>query len=218
MMDKRRDIALLCVALAIAASLWFVMFSPWTTPYVNFWTVMSLAACTLSFMAFKGLGISGLADALHVSSVREAVCQVALGVAIACVLWGVFWVGDKVAAWMFSFADAQVDMVYGMKDGSCPVVIAALLLLLIGPAEELFWRGYVQNKLGGMVGAFVSMVMTCIIYALVHIWSFNFMLVMAALVAGAVWGLLYWWKPSWLPALIISHALWDAMVFVIFPI
>ena len=44
------------------------------------------------------------------------------------------------------------------------------------------------------------------------------MLVMAALVAGFVWGLLYRLRPDWLPALIISHAVWDACVFVVFPI
>ena len=60
--------------------------------------------------------------------------------------------------------------------------------------------------------------LTLIIYALVHIWSLNFMLVMAALVAGFVWGLLYRLRPDWLPALIISHAVWDACVFVVFPI
>lgn len=30
-----------------------------------------------------------------------------------------------------------------MKEGSSPVAIALLLLFLIGPAEEYFWRGYV---------------------------------------------------------------------------
>jgi membrane protease YdiL (CAAX protease family) len=44
------------------------------------------------------------------------------------------------------------------------------------------------------------------------------MLVMAALVAGAVWGFIYRICPKALPALIISHALWDALVFVIMPI
>ena len=38
------------------------------------------------------------------------------------------------------------------------------------------------------------------------------------MVAGAVWGFLYYIKPKWLPALVISHALWDAAVFVVFPI
>lgn len=42
--------------------------------------------------------------------------------------------------------------------------------------------------------------------------------VIAALVAGLVWGLLYRLNPKLLPALILSHALWDALVFVWMPI
>lgn len=41
---------------------------------------------------------------------------------------------------------------------------------------------------------------------------------MAALVAGAAWGALYRFFPSRLPAIVISHALWDAAVFIWFPI
>ena len=51
---------------------------------------------------------------------------------------------------------------------------------------------------------------------MIHI--FNFMLVMAALVAGAVWGLIYRLCPKALFALIVSHALWDVLVFVLIPI
>ena len=44
------------------------------------------------------------------------------------------------------------------------------------------------------------------------------MLIMAALVAGGVWGLIYRSCPKALPALVVSHAIWDALVFVIIPI
>ncbi len=44
------------------------------------------------------------------------------------------------------------------------------------------------------------------------------MLVMAALVAGGFWGLIYRFYPNRLGALVISHAVWDAAVFVWFPI
>ncbi len=144
--------------------------------------------------------------------------QLVIGIVIAFALWGIFWIGDKVSQLMFDFARGQVDNVYGMKYGVSPVLITVLLLLLIGPAEEFFWRGYVQRTMSDKVGATAAMFITAIIYALVHIWSFNFMLVMAALVAGGVWGLIYRLKPSLLPALIISHALWDALVFVLLPI
>ena len=109
-----------------------------------------------------------------------------------------------------------------MKTGLPTWLIAVLLLCLIGPAEELFWRGYVQRTmsriLGGKNPEDKAFIITAVIYALVHIWSFNFMLIMAALVAGLVWGLIYRLRPQALPALIVSHALWDALVFVILTI
>lgn len=37
-------------------------------------------------------------------------------------------------------------------------------------------------------------------------------------VAGGVWGLIYRLRPQMLPALIVSHALWDALVFIWLPI
>lgn len=127
---------------------------------------------------------------------------------------------------MFSFARPQVDNIYALKDGSMKWLLAAQLLLLTGPAEEIFWRGCLQraigDKLEGRTGLknprLLAALITLAAYTLIHIWSFNFMLTMAALVAGAVWGLLYYLKPQWLPALIVSHAIWDAAVFVVFPI
>jgi len=44
------------------------------------------------------------------------------------------------------------------------------------------------------------------------------MLIMAAAVAGFIWGLGYRLFPERLGALIISHALWDCAVFIWFPI
>lgn len=203
--------ARLSISVATAALLWFYMFSPWTSGLSNFWVNMSFAALVLTACALKGNG------GFHIERGRMA-CHLALGIAIALALWGVFWIGDKLSQLMFEFARGQVDGVYSMKDGSSPVLIAILLLLVIGPAEEYFWRGYVQKTLSHLCGPTAAMLMTAIVYALVHIWSFNFMLVMAALVAGGVWGLIYRLRPSLLPALIISHAVWDALVFVILPI
>jgi membrane protease YdiL (CAAX protease family) len=48
--------------------------------------------------------------------------------------------------------------------------------------------------------------------------KFNFMLIMAAAVAGFIWGLAYRFFPERLGAIIISHALWDCAVFIWFPI
>lgn len=207
----------LAFALTIALALWFYMFSPWTGGFANFWINMSCAAIILSCTAIWA-GSRKPWDIFKMDY-KEAVFQIAIGIAVAAALWGVFWVGDKLSQLLFDFARPQVDNVYGMKEGMSPTLVGLLLLFLIGPAEEFFWRGYVQDTFAkGRLGSFVAFALTTGIYCLAHLWSFNFMLIMAALIAGAVWGFLYWIKPSWLPALIVSHALWDAMVFVVFPI
>ena len=207
----------LVIAVLTAALLWFYMFSPWTGGWPNFWVVMSCSAVILTT-----LGLSFTPDRNELLKIEKPALQLLGGIVIAFALWGIFWIGDKVSAWMFTFARPEVDSVYAMKTGLPTWLIAVLLLCLIGPAEELFWRGYVQRTMGRFLGGKnpedKAFIMTAVIYALVHIWSFNFMLIMAALVAGLVWGLIYRLRPQALPALIISHALWDTLVFVLLPI
>ena len=195
----------------LAAVLWTVMFSPWTAPHVNFWWMMTGSACTLSLCAT--LFSPGWWKRVYFTP-----ANIIWGVVIAVALWGIFWLGDKVSQLMFDFARPQVDTIYGMKEGESPWLLTALMLFLIGPAEEIFWRGYVQENFSKRWNPNIGFVVTTLIYALVHAGSFNFMLIMAALVAGAAWGLLYRLFPKYFAAIIISHALWDVAVFIWFPI
>ena len=124
--------------------------------------------------------------------VRWSPSNILLGVLIAVGLWLVFWTGDKVSAWLFDFARP--------------------------PAEEIFWRGYVQRTLSLRWGANAGFAVSTLCYALVHAGACNFMLLMSALVAGVVWGGLYRFFPERFAAIILSHALWDVAVFIWFPI
>ena len=198
----------------VAAGLWFYMFSPWTAGLTNFWYTMTASALILILMAWA----LGRDNHFSIFNFQFSIRQLLHGLALAAALWGVFWVGDKLSSLMFGFARGQVDSIYGMKTGIQPWLIALLLLFIIGPAEELFWRGFVQQKISLQWGETWGFVVTTAIYTLIHLWSFNFMLIMAALVCGIVWGGLYLLQPKWLPALVVSHAVWDACVFVVFPI
>lgn len=201
----------LCFTLVVAAVLWAVMFSPQTMPLINFWEMMAGSALTLAVLAC-------LFDR---NWLKESVWNpqsLLLGIALAAALWGVFWTGDKVAAWLFDFARPQVDMIYGLKESTNSLFLTLLLLLVTGPAEEIFWRGYVQRTISHRWNTNAGFAITTAVYALVHAASCNFMLIMAALVAGIVWGGLYRLFPRRLPVLIVSHAVWDAAVFVWFPI
>ena len=201
----------LLFTILLAFVMWTVMFSPWTAPYVNFWWMMTASAVMLSLLAtmFSPGGWR---------CVRISLREILLGVAIAAVLWCVFWIGDKISQLLFDFARPQVDTIYGMKDGESPWLLTMLMLFLIGPAEEIYWRGYVQKQLSAKWNPDMGFAVTTLVYAFVHAGSLNFMLTMAALVAGAVWGLLYRFFPERFTAIIISHAVWDVAVFIWFPI
>lgn len=199
------------VGIVLATVLWTIMFSPWTAPHVNFWVMMTCSALILTSFTFwarpdwwKGVSF-GLKDIL-------------LGIVIAAALWGVFWLGELCSTQVFDFARPQVDSIYSMKEGENPWVLTALMLFIIGPAEEIFWRGCIQNRFSARWSPTVGFIITTLVYSLVHISKFNFMLIMAAMVAGLVWGLTYRFFPKRLGAIIISHALWDCAVFIWFPI
>ncbi|MBO5805827.1 MAG: CPBP family intramembrane metalloprotease [Tidjanibacter sp.] len=198
----------------IATLLWFVMFSPLTAPHLNFWLAMSLSGIVLALISFS------LGGGYLKRSLKEdfRLSDIPLGVAIGALLWAIFWVGDKVAVWMFPFAEGQIGTIYAMRDGTSWTLIGLLLFLVVGPAEEIFWRGYVQHSLGEKFSPTIAFLATTAIYTLVHIWSLNFMLLVAAAVAGGLWGLMYRLWPKRLWALVISHAVWDMAVFVLFPI
>lgn len=206
-MSDRRSII---PPVVLAAVLWFLMFSPWTAPHLPFWWTMAASASILTTLAVVRGGRACLGQGLTLSAVGW-------GIAIAVVLWGVFWVGDKVSQLMFDFARPQVELVYSMKTGLSPLAISLLLLFVIGPAEEIFWRGYVQRTLAARISPLWAFVVTTTVYALVHLPSGNFMLIMAALTCGIAWGGLYWLMPRRLTAIIVSHAFWDAAAFVWFP-
>jgi len=193
----------------LAFLLWTLMFSPWTAPHVPFWWTMTFSACTLTVL-------STVFSPGWWKHLRWSVSNILSGFAIA--LWCVFWVGDKASQWLFDFARPQVNLIYGMKAGESPWLISALLLFLIGPAEEIFWRGYVQRSLSLRYNPNVGFLLATACYTLVHVASLNFMLVMASMVCGIAWGGLYRLFSHRFPAIVLSHALWDAAVFVWFPI
>lgn len=198
------------MAVLVAAVLWFVMFSPLTAPSIPFWPVMTASGVLLTLLSLRlgGNPFQGRSGVLS---------TIVLGVGLAVGLWCFFWLGDKVSQLLFSFARLQVDAIYDMGSSFPRWAIALLLLFVIGPAEELFWRGFVQRRMAERWGAWGGFAVATLCYTLVHVWSGNLMLLLAAAACGFCWGLLYCLLPKRLPALILSHALWDAAAFVFFP-
>jgi len=68
-----------------------------------------------------------------------------------------------------------------------------------------------------VLGLLSAAVLYALFYAGVHVFPFNLMLILSALVAGAFWGLLYLWKGNLLLQ-ITSHSVWSADIFAVAPV
>lgn len=143
--------------------------------------------------------------------------SILLGVVSAIGLYGIFWVGNIVVTRLIPFAEAEIAAVYSNSGSAAMPVIGALLVIVIGPGEEIFWRGTVQKSLGDKYGRLMGLLAGAILYSLVHIWALNLTLLVAALVSGVVWGWMYYEEENLAP-LIVSHSLWSLLIFVIFPV
>lgn len=198
---------LIISSLIIAAILWFVIFV--LKPF-NFWIEMCVSILILVILA--------LFSEKNLISFRDIKLRyILIGIISAIILYFVFYAGNIISGYLFPFKDAQISSVYSNRAQGSSLFIGVLLLFIIGPGEEIYWRGFIQKNLAKKFGENKGYIVAALLYAGVHIITFNFMLVIAALVCGIYWGWIYKKEKSLVP-IIISHAIWDFTVFVLFPL
>jgi membrane protease YdiL (CAAX protease family) len=166
----------------------------------RFWERMTLTGFVLGAMA--------LANETELRRMRWRSRDLVFGLGSAGVLYGIFQVGDRFARSVMPRGSKEIKDIYALRTIAPPEEIAARLALVIGPAEELFWRGFVQRRVGGLAGAAA--------YGGAHLVTGNTTLVGAAAIAGMYWGLLRALGMS-MPALNTSHIAWDIWIFLLAP-
>jgi membrane protease YdiL (CAAX protease family) len=171
-----------------------------------------------SRMTATGLVLGGLALIANPSLRRTRIGprEVAVGLMSAATLYGTFKVGDRFARKFVPGGEGQIQDIYSLRELAPRTETAARLVAIIGPAEELFWRGLVQEALMRRYGRWTGAAMAAVAYSAVHVTTGNFTLMGAAGVAGAHWCVLY---AAGVPmgALIVSHCAWDVWIFLIQP-
>ena len=190
----------------LASVLWFITFYlTWST----FWIKISFSAAILA-------SLSIWLQPKPREDLKFNLNAIIIGLLSAAVLYLVFWIGKSVSGIIMPFAGQQIGGIYDKGVGTSMWVIAPLFFFITGPAEELYWRGYLQKNLMARFGRWQGWFLATVIYAAVHIWSFNFMLIGAAFVAGAFWGAMYLHLKNLAPV-IISHSVWSMIIFAVFP-
>jgi len=140
-----------------------------------------------------------------------------LGVLTAVLLYAVFVGLNSISRFVFPRAATDIGRVYAFKAGAAPARVGLLILLIIGPGEEIIWRGFLQRHWEKRWGYPAGWLSTAALYAGVHLGSGNVMLVLAAAAAGLFWGFLYHRFGSVLLNA-VSHTLWDLLIFMILPL
>jgi membrane protease YdiL (CAAX protease family) len=177
-------------------------------PRPRFWQRMTLTGLSL--------GSYALAVSPESRRLRIRPLDVALGLGSAAALYATFQLGDRFARRFVPGGEAQIRDIYALRSLRPKGEIAARLVAIIGPAEEIFWRGFVQASLARIFGRWRGAAAGAAAYGGVHVITGNFTLFGAAGVAGAHWAALYAMGMP-LGALIVSHAAWDVWIFLLQP-
>ena len=203
--DDRPGPVAVAVGLGAAAAAFGAVFSG---PRDRFWSRMTLT----------GLGLGGWALLTSRPARRVGIgpWRILAGLCSAVVLYLTFGLGDRFARRFVPGGDADIRDIYTLRTLRPRPEIAARLAFVIGPAEEMFWRGLVQAALMRRFGRWRGSALAAAAYGGVHVTSGNFTLLGAATTAGAHWCLLYALGAP-LGALVVSHVAWDIWIFLVQP-
>ncbi len=181
---------------------------------LDFWWWMSANAVVLSVL---GLTLDcGFRREMADDLSRGWLAKLAGGLISAVALGAVFAAGNLALRQVWPAAAGWIARVYELREGASAGRIGLLLLFVIGPAEEIVWRGVVQRGLVARLGPVAGIAAAVAAYTGIHLATGNPVLLLAAAVAGAAWGWMYHrWRS--LTANIVSHAVWDVAVFVLAP-
>ena len=196
-------------SVCLAFLIWFFIFSIWTKDFIPFWPSLSLGCVLLTSIAFTQIGWPKKFH-LHFKDLW-------LGVLVAGFLYVSFFFGTMGLDFFFPSTHQDIQLIYQNKSSLSSLWISGLLLFIIGPGEEIFWRGYVQKECIHLFGLKKGFALSLFFYTGVHFFAFNLPLLLAAFTCGLFWGLMRLYFRSFLPV-ILSHAFWDFAVFILFPL
>lgn len=193
------------IGIACATPIWTFVFR---SKRSNFWTRMTFGAGSLGAYALWARP----EQRQELPSLKDAV----VGAVSAAGLYGIFQVGDRLARAILPSGSEEIASIYELRGKAPTPLITTLLVAVIAPSEELFWRGMVQRSFMGKFGPTRGTLAASAAYGGIHLVTGNLTLTAAAAVAGMYWGGEYAVQTR-LGPLLVSHILWDVWIFLVAP-
>lgn len=120
-------------------------------------------------------------------------------------------------------------VIFTSSDIIALILIMIVMILVIGPSEEILFRGFLQKGLVRSIGKNAGIIITAIIFSLIHV--INSLLLYASgslsfiisfilsffpyFAISLLLGLLYYWRKENLIAVILTHGLYNALMILI---
>jgi len=143
---------------------------------------------------------------------RDLALGAALGVAMTLATYPVF----RLVTALIPSLEPSVESLYA--DASTHSLVTALAwTTLIIIAEEVLWRGLVLDELDERLPRHASSALSVVTYALAQLGSGSFIVLMLALVCGAVWT---WQRRATgsITAPLVAHLIWSPTVILLWPV
>lgn len=138
------------------------------------------------------------------------------GISSGIILYLLFWFGDWFLSIISPFLQNKIIQTYQLLSPKW-IWHYFVLIFIMAPGEEIFWRGFVQKRLMRHIKGWLPILITAVLNASVFIYSGNIILIMASFVGAIVWGSIYL-KYKSIPLLVISHLVFDLLLIIVLPL
>ncbi|TFG07286.1 MAG: CPBP family intramembrane metalloprotease [Promethearchaeota archaeon] len=108
------------------------------------------------------------------------------------------------------------------------ILMVIMMLVIVGPTEEILFRGFMQRGLVRTIGEFWGIIITAFIFAIIHLVALLFYLITPVvffilfvllfvpyLAISLMLGLLFRWRDENLIAVIITHGVYNSLTLII---
>ncbi|WP_391120578.1 CPBP family intramembrane glutamic endopeptidase [Psychrobacillus sp. L3] len=202
-MNRQIPLIRLLLSLIIAYSLTWISFSN----EKEFWYFYTFTILFLMSIAYFYTKIKD-----EVKTIR----YILLGISFGMLLYAIIAFGYKIIHILPILSTTSIDH-FITKFAPSTISEYLLLLILIAPGEELFWRGYIQQQLKRWFKPSYSVVISAALFSLSLVFSGFWLGVLGSFVVGIILGYLYEWKKS-MQLIILAHITMLVLLFLVFPL
>lgn len=188
--------------------LWPLVFIIFAPIFLYVMTIVTLFLGISAILLFK----KDLYPLFNKNAQKITLSSIFISLTASLILYAIFYIGGEIS-YQFGIGYLVLN-IYNMLL-SVNKIGLGIALIIIGIMEEMYWRGFLQNI---FIDNNVShpWVLSTIYYSIVHIATFNYILVIAAFIVGLITGYIAY--KFGLMYSILTHVVWLEIVIVLFPV